>query len=52
MPVNINVTELHRILEITPETHNLMLTGKHGIGKSQMEVLLDTTGVIKPVTPV
>ena len=36
MPVNINITELHRILEVTPDYHNIMLIGKHGIGKSQI----------------
>ena len=36
MPVNINSTELHRVVETTPEHHNIMLIGKHGIGKSQI----------------
>jgi len=36
MPVNINITELHHILEVTPDYHNIMLIGKHGIGKSQI----------------
>ena len=36
MPVNINITELHQILEVTPDNHNIMLIGKHGIGKSQI----------------
>ena len=36
MPVNINAIELHQILEVTPDNHNIMLIGKHGIGKSQI----------------
>ena len=36
MSVKINSTELHRILAITPDHHNIMLVGKHGIGKSQI----------------
>jgi len=36
MGVNINVSELHQILELTPDHHNIMLVGKHGIGKSQI----------------
>ena len=36
MTVNINLSDLLRILEITPDHHNIMLVGKHGIGKSQI----------------
>ena len=36
MAVNINSAELFRILELTPDHHNIMLIGKHGIGKSQI----------------
>ena len=36
MSVNINSIELHQILELTPDYHNIMLVGKHGIGKSQI----------------
>jgi len=36
MGVNINSIELQRVLELTPEHHNIMLVGKHGIGKSQI----------------
>ena len=36
MAVAINITQLKRVLEITPESQNIMLTGKHGIGKSQI----------------
>lgn len=36
MPVRINALELQKILEITPASQNIMLVGKHGIGKSQI----------------
>ena len=36
MAVVININQLKRLLEITPESQNIMLTGKHGIGKSQI----------------
>lgn len=36
MSVVINISNLKRILEITPVNQNIMLTGKHGIGKSQI----------------
>ena len=36
MAVVINAKQLKRVLEITPENQNIMLTGKHGIGKSQI----------------
>lgn len=37
--ININTTELIQLLDMTPADHNLMLVGKHGIGKS--EILTD-----------
>ena len=37
--INVNTTELLQLLDITPAEHNLMLVGKHGIGKS--EILTD-----------
>ena len=37
--INVNTTELLQLLDITPAGHNLMLVGKHGIGKS--EILTD-----------
>ncbi len=36
MTVNINTTELRIILENTPTEQNIMLIGKHGIGKSKI----------------
>ena len=36
MGVNINTVELYRILEITPAEQNIMLVGRHGIGKSRI----------------
>ena len=36
MGVNINTAELYRILEITPVEQNIMLVGRHGIGKSRI----------------
>lgn len=32
----INTSELKEILELTPSTQNIMLVGKHGIGKSEI----------------
>lgn len=34
--IKINSLELKRILELTPESQNILLAGKHGIGKSQI----------------
>ena len=34
--INVNTTELIQLLDITPANHNIMLVGKHGIGKSQI----------------
>ena len=36
MAININTKELKNLLESTPPTHNIMLSGKHGIGKSKI----------------
>ena len=36
MSVTINITELKETLELTPSTQNIMLVGKHGIGKSEI----------------
>lgn len=36
MAVMINTTELKETLMLTPSTHNIMLVGKHGIGKSEI----------------
>jgi MoxR-like ATPase len=36
MGVKINTQELLRILELTPAHQNIMLVGRHGIGKSQI----------------
>ena len=36
MSVTINITELKETLEMTPSDQNIMLVGKHGIGKSEI----------------
>ena len=36
MSVKINARELESLLAATPASQNIMLTGKHGIGKSQI----------------
>ena len=36
MSIKINTMELLNLLEATPSTQNIMLMGKHGIGKSQI----------------
>lgn len=36
MAINIDAKEFQDILESTPATHNIMLAGKHGIGKSRI----------------
>ncbi len=36
MAININTKELCTLLESTPPSHNIMLSGKHGIGKSKI----------------
>lgn len=39
MGINVNTQELLQILELTPASQNIMLVGRHGIGKS--EILTD-----------
>ena len=39
MAIRINIAELKETLKMTPASHNIMLVGKHGIGKS--EILTD-----------
>jgi len=34
--ISINTTELQQLLDITPATQNIMLVGRHGIGKSEI----------------
>ena len=34
--ISINITELKQLLEATPASHNIMLVGNHGIGKSEI----------------
>ena len=34
--ININTSELYEILDVTPAEQNIMLVGRHGIGKSQI----------------
>ena len=34
--INVNTTELIQLLDITPADHNVILVGKHGIGKSEI----------------
>ena len=36
MPIRIDARELHDLLATTPSEQNIMLMGKHGIGKSQI----------------
>lgn len=36
MAININTEELRNLLESTPPSHNIMLSSKHGIGKSKI----------------
>lgn len=36
MNIKINIEDLHYVLEHTPPSHNIMLTGRHGIGKSEI----------------
>ena len=36
MAININAKELQNLLECTPASHNIMLSGRHGIGKSRI----------------
>ena len=34
--ISVNITELKQLLAATPATHNIMLVGNHGIGKSEI----------------
>ena len=36
MVINVNTKRLLRILEVTPAMQNIMLVGRHGIGKSEI----------------
>lgn len=36
MAISINIAELRQLLDTTPASHNVMLVGKHGIGKSEI----------------
>jgi AAA domain (dynein-related subfamily) len=36
MPIRINVRELLEILDVTPAAQNILLVGRHGIGKSEI----------------
>lgn len=36
MPIRVDVHELTQLLELTPPDQNVMLVGRHGIGKSQI----------------
>ena len=36
MAITINTGDLKTILETTPATQNILLVGKHGIGKSEI----------------
>jgi len=34
--IRVNTTELLQLLEMTPYSHNIMLVGRHGVGKSEI----------------
>lgn len=34
--ISVNITELRHLLDVTPASHNIMLVGNHGIGKSEI----------------
>lgn len=36
MNISVNAKELEEILELTPESQNILLVGRHGIGKSEI----------------
>ena len=50
MAVTINITELKETLELTPSTQNIMLVGKHGIGKSEILTSYFNSKGLKVVT--
>ncbi len=50
MGININTQELLQILEFTPDTQNVMLVGRHGIGKSEILTEYFTARGMKVIT--
>ena len=50
MAVTINISELKELLELTPSTQNIMLVGKHGIGKSEILTSYFSSKGLKVVT--
>lgn len=50
MGININTQDLLQILELTPSTQNIMLVGRHGIGKSEILTDYFTAKGMKVVT--
>ena len=50
MSVSINISELKETLELTPSTQNIMLVGKHGIGKSEILTSYFNSKGLKVVT--
>ena len=50
MSVSINISELKETLELTPSTQNIMLVGKHGIGKSEILTSYFSSKGLKVVT--
>ena len=50
MAVTINISELRETLELTPSTQNIMLVGKHGIGKSEILTSYFNSKGLKVVT--
>ena len=50
MSVSINITELKETLDLTPSTQNIMLVGKHGIGKSEILTSYFNSKGLKVVT--
>ena len=50
MNVSINISELKKTLELTPSTQNIMLVGKHGIGKSEILTSYFNSKGLKVVT--
>ena len=50
MAVTINITELKETLDLTPSTQNIMLVGKHGIGKSEILTSYFNSKGLKVVT--
>ena len=50
MSVSINITELKETLDLTPSEQNIMLVGKHGIGKSEILTSYFSSKGLKVVT--